>query len=208
MARHITAVTRRRLVEGFSDIRGLEQGFWHWSGTLDDESFLDRLYPLDAMPSDDPRFATAREDIIQHRSANPMDWPDDWIFGDPRLGLADGDEKMLTFLTAMLHPAVRTHLPEVQQLLRFLNGALVHDGYELVEVDTISGAPVFAWHRAGAGVAGEHQRPTARLHSRNGTRTWRPWPDSNRTPSEPALQAGSSTWNSPGPECPRWGSNP
>ncbi len=54
----------------------------------------------------------------------------------------------------MLHPAVHTDPTEVERLRDFLNGVLVHDGYELVQVDDISGAPVFAPCRLGAGVRG------------------------------------------------------
>jgi hypothetical protein len=82
------------------------------------------------------------------------DWPCDWIFDDPRFGLADSDGKLLDFLAEMLHPAVRTDLAEVEHLLGFFNGVLVHDGYELVQVDAISGAPIFAPRRIGAGVRG------------------------------------------------------
>ena len=48
---------------------------------------------------------------------------------------------------------VRTNLAEVEQLHDFLNRTLVHDGHEIVQVDT-SGAPVFAGRRIGAGVRG------------------------------------------------------
>lgn len=54
----------------------------------------------------------------------------------------------------MLHPTVRTKLAEVEQLHDLLNQTLVHDGYEIVQVDTIGSAPVFAGRRIGAGVPG------------------------------------------------------
>ena len=67
----ITEVTRRRLIEGLDERRTV------WSGVLDDAEFLGRLYDLDALPSSDPRFRSARGDIFQHRVANPLDWDDD-----------------------------------------------------------------------------------------------------------------------------------
>jgi hypothetical protein len=127
-----------------------------WYGVLDEVEFFGRLYDLDTLPTTDPRstqFPTAREDIIQHCIAN-LDWPDDWIFDDERFGLANSDDVLLQFLAEMLHPAVRTNLAEVEQLHAFLNQTLVHDGYEIVQVDAISGAPVFAGRRIGAGVPG------------------------------------------------------
>ena len=88
---------------------------------LDEVDFLGRLYDLDALPSTDTRFRAARGDIFQHRVANPFDWPDDWIFSDPRFGLAESDDRLVRFLAEMLHPAVRTDLAEVEELRAFLN---------------------------------------------------------------------------------------
>lgn len=120
---------------------------------LDDVEFLSRLYELDELPSGDSRHRTAGGDIFQHRILN-LDWDDDWIFRDERFGLADDDELLLAFLAEMMHPAVRTDLDEVTRLREFLNGVLVHDGYELVQVGDISGAPIFAPRRIGVGVRG------------------------------------------------------
>lgn len=122
-----------------------------WSGLLDDVGFLARLYDVDALPSRDPRFTTAGRDIAQHRLLND-DWPNDWIFHDTRFGLAE-DDALLAFLAEMLHPAVRTDAAEVAQLHAFLNGVLLHDGYELVQINDISGAPP-APRRIGSGVRG------------------------------------------------------
>ncbi|WP_281256045.1 hypothetical protein [Amycolatopsis australiensis] len=142
----MTEVTRRRLVNG------LRTTAWH--GLLDEIDFLERLYDLNALPTHDDRFPTAKGDIIQHRCNNPEDWDDDWIFHDSRFGLKDDDASLLRFLAEMLHPDVRLDSDEVQKLRTFVNETLVHDGYELVEVDAISGAPVFAAHRIGTGVPG------------------------------------------------------
>jgi very-short-patch-repair endonuclease len=120
---------------------------------LNEVEFLDRLYDLDALPSTDSRYTTARQDIGVHCIAN-YDWPDDWIFDDERFGLPESDDALLRFLAEMLHPAVRTNLAEVEQIHNFLNETLVHDGYEIVQVDAMSGAPVFAGRRIGAGVQG------------------------------------------------------
>lgn len=124
-----------------------------WSGALPETDFLARLDDLDELPSTDSRYTTAFQDIVQHRMAND-DWDDDWIFHDSRFGLADNDEALLTFLAEMLHPAVRVDLAEVEQVRDYLNSVLVHDGYELVQVDAISGAPIFDYRLIGSGVRG------------------------------------------------------
>jgi AbiJ N-terminal domain 3 len=62
----ITGVTRRAL---FTDLAKLS-----WSGDCRDEiEFMSRLYDLDAIPSEDGRYKTAREDFRQHR-LNNADW--------------------------------------------------------------------------------------------------------------------------------------
>lgn len=55
-----------------------------WSGNLNEEEFLSRLYNLDKMPSHDARYQTARRDILQHR-VNNYDGSDSWILNDSRL---------------------------------------------------------------------------------------------------------------------------
>ncbi|MFJ9862333.1 AbiJ-related protein [Streptomyces althioticus] len=138
----ITEVTRRRLFDA------LRRTGASWSGSLDEVTFLRRLYDLDRLKSHDPRFATAEGDIVQHRYNNPEDWDDDWVFGDDRFGLSDGsDEVLLRFLAEMIHPAVRTDSGEVQRLLALVNGHLAADGYELAEARTVSGYPVYEARR-------------------------------------------------------------
>ncbi|MGW3990920.1 AbiJ-related protein [Streptomyces sp. NPDC004830] len=134
----ITEVTRRHL---FDALRSTGAS---WSGSLDEITFLRRLYDLDRLKSHDPRFTTAEEDIVQHCWNNPGDWEDDWVFGDERFGLAAGaDEVLLRFLAEMIHPAVRTDPVEVRRLLAVVNHHLAPDGYELAEAHTVSGYPVY-----------------------------------------------------------------
>ncbi|MFF1401326.1 protein kinase [Streptomyces sp. NPDC058287] len=138
----ITDVTRRHL---FDALRGTGATWW---GTLDEVTFLRRLYDLDSLESFDLRFATAEGDIVQHRVTNPADWEDDWVFGDSRFGLADGpDEVLLRFLAEILHPAVRTGSDEVERLLALINEALAPDGYRLAPARIVSGYPVYEARR-------------------------------------------------------------
>ncbi|MFD8494941.1 abortive infection family protein [Amycolatopsis sp. NPDC059657] len=132
----ITEVTRRRILDE------LRLGDFAWAGRLDEVEFLSRLYDLDALPSFDSRYQTARRDIVQHRFNNE-DWEEDWVFRDERFELERGpDDVLLRFLAEMLHPMVRSDTGEVQDLLRQFNDALRPDGYELVVAGAISGLPV------------------------------------------------------------------
>jgi len=135
VARKITEVTRRDIRESLSSLN-----LW---GRLDEIDFLCRLYDLDALPSHDSRFQSARQDIAQHRLAN-NDWDDDWIFHDDRFELKDGDDSvLLRFLAELLHPVVRSDQEEIASILRVLNGLLAPDGYRLVVKDHMSGRPIY-----------------------------------------------------------------
>ncbi|MET8128253.1 serine/threonine protein kinase [Streptomyces sp. NPDC005231] len=150
----ITEVTRRRLFVA------LQNAGTTWSGSLDEVTFLRRLYDLDHLESFDPRFATAEGDIVQHRYNNPGDWEDDWVFNDRRFGLADGpDEVLLRFLAEMIHPAVRTDTDEVERLLALINDTLAPDGYKLTPAQTVSGYPVYEARRISVRHRPAHHTP-------------------------------------------------
>jgi hypothetical protein len=133
----ITELTRRSIRDFFL-VSGTA-----WFGSLDEVEFLNRLYDLEQLPSTDSRFKTASGDIYQHR-LNNLDWPDDWIFSDPRFGLNKSDEKFLRFLAETVHPVVRRDRDEVTALVCELNNRLKHDGWELAEAEKISGRSCYA----------------------------------------------------------------
>ena len=143
--RSISEVTRRAIRDEIT------VGQISWSGGLGESKFLERLYPLDSLPSDDGRFTDMRADIWQHREMND-DWDDDWVFSDSRLNLMDGaDEAFLQFLCEMVHPAVRPNTAEATALVETINKHLLVDGWELVEARTVSGRPTFQARRRASG---------------------------------------------------------
>jgi len=139
----ITALTRRDITDFITSERV------DWSGRLEEVALLQRVWPdLDSMPSTDNRFPNGAGDIWQHRVNNPQDWDEDWIFDDHRFGLRNGaDELFVEFLGQMLHPVVRPDAEEVRRLLTFFNECLERDDWELVEVEQMSGKPVFQGRR-------------------------------------------------------------
>ncbi len=144
-SREISLVTRRDIF----DFLRAEKGPW-W-GRLSETSFLGQLYDLDALPSTDPRHATAAEDITRHRVAN-FDWDDDWVFDDPRFQLADGpDQVLLAFLAQMAQPLVQPDIEQAVRLVTHLNGLLGPDGWELRTSGFVSGRPVYAPGRTATG---------------------------------------------------------
>jgi hypothetical protein len=124
-----------------------------WYGRLEEIDFLDRLFDLDQLPSEDPRFKSARADIWQHRINND-DWENDWVYTDSRFGILLGaDETLLRFLCEMLHPIVRPDVAAARQLAAQLNDLLKSDGVELLESTKIGDHPVWvARSRSLAGV--------------------------------------------------------
>jgi len=152
--KNITNVTRMsimKLLDEASNNYGNYNAtvFWY-NGELNDIDFLKRLYPLDTMASTDPRFKNFESDIIQH-TINNDDWVRNWIFKDERLALINGeDDCLLRVLCEMFHPEVRDWRDETTKnislyVLDSLNNLLGEDGYEIYEVDKISGRPVFSY---------------------------------------------------------------
>ncbi len=139
----ISEITRRDLFDAMR-LEGV-----NWSGRLEEQEFLARIYDLSKLPSFDHRFRNVAGDIWQHR-VNNLDWEDDWIFSDSRFGLYKGDDQiLLRFLCETLHPVVRSDSTDVERLKQLYNTYLKNDGYEIVEKMRISNKPVFVARRIG-----------------------------------------------------------
>ena len=122
----------------------------NWSGRLDEQQFLGRLFDLDALPSTDTRFENAAGDIWQHRVNNLFDWDDDWVFYDDRFNLMGcDDDLLLRFLCETIHPVVRPDITEVKKLHQLYNTYLRNDAYELTEKTRMSGRPIFTGRHVG-----------------------------------------------------------
>jgi len=142
MRHSISEVTRRAIIDHLT-ITGIR-----WSGKLQEDEFLGRLYDVIAMPSTDPRVWNAAGDIVQHRVIW-NDWSDDWILTDPRFSLLhESDEPFLLFLCETVHPAVRPDTDEALYLVDHYNQELASEGWRMVEVRRISGKPVFEHQKA------------------------------------------------------------
>ncbi len=126
-----------------------------WYGQLGDVEFLERLFDLEQLPSNDYRFQNAADDIWQHRVNNPNDWPDDWIFGDGRFDLMKGSSaNFLRFICEVIHPAVRPDRNEALKLAQKFNEILRPSGWNLIEEETVAGHPRFVPRRSQPGSGG------------------------------------------------------
>lgn len=140
----VSEVTRRAIVDYLTLTPGV-----HWSGRLNEDDFLARLYDLTTLPSTDHRVRTAAADIWQHR-VRWSDWEHDWVFYDDRFNLLHcPDEEFLRFLCESVHPVVRADGDEAHSMVVAYNNELRADGWQLVEVRRISERPVFAAGKIG-----------------------------------------------------------
>lgn len=134
----IQLATRRNILDGFLITR------IPWHGDLDQPSFLGRLYDLSSLPSFDPRYKTAGEDIHKHTVMND-DWPEEWIFTDTRFNVLHASDKaFLDFLCMTLHPTLRQDNEELTTLLEIYTNNLKRDGFTIDKTDEIAGRPLFS----------------------------------------------------------------
>ncbi|WP_341868520.1 hypothetical protein [Marinilactibacillus kalidii] len=114
-------------------------------GRMDELDFLKRLYDLKNMPSYDPRFSNAEDDIWQHTISND-DYPNGWVFEDERFKLKNGnDENYLKFICEIFHPTVRYEKGYWRDFLHEVNKLLQQDGYELYPAAKISNRNIYDW---------------------------------------------------------------
>lgn len=132
----------------------------YWGGGLDQVDFLNRLYDLSVLPSQDSRFSSAADDIWQH-TINNNDWEQDWVFTDTRFNLMNGpDEDFLSFVCEMVHPVVRPEPAEAEQLASLFNDCLKIDGWELYPKDYLGGRIIYGARPLNGRVSLEHIRET------------------------------------------------
>lgn len=115
-------------------------------GRVSEIEFLNRIYKLREMPTSDRRFPDAEGDIYQH-TVNNYDWEDDWVFSDSRfhLGYEDEDEPLLKYICEIFHPVVRYEEGPWKLYIDKINQLLKVDGYEIYEVDHISGRMIYSY---------------------------------------------------------------
>jgi AbiJ N-terminal domain 3/Abortive infection C-terminus len=110
-----------------------------WHGQLAQTDFLSELYDLRTLPSDDPRYGNAIEDIRQHCVLND-DWPLEWVYKDGRINLLEGaDDGFLRFVELLVDPRVRPKSDETSKLAERLDAELRRDGWTLAEIETLAG---------------------------------------------------------------------
>lgn len=116
---------------------------FYYFGRRDDLTFLSRLYDVKSIPSNEE--LTFENEVIRHTIRND-DFEYGWVFHDSRLHLDSGnDEYLLKFLCEMFHPLVRSEKSDWMEVKEDINNLLRIDGYEIYEIEKISGRSVFSY---------------------------------------------------------------
>ena len=111
-------------------------------GRLDLMEFLRRVWLLSEMPSEDPRYDNAEQDIRQH-TVNNEDWGHDYLLFQ-RLHIEScKDEVFLKFVETSLNPRVVSDKDQTEQRADAVNRYLARDGYCLKADERVSGWPVY-----------------------------------------------------------------
>lgn len=142
----ITDITRRDILEHLS----LES----LAGRLKLIEFLKKIWPLEDMPSTDHRFDNALKDIWQHM-INNWDWDFEYLYYEYLDLIGTSDEQFKSFLEQVVYPYVRKNKEEQKKFVEIINEHLTHDGYELQEIQNISGYPIYRVVRTSGGVEGD-----------------------------------------------------
>lgn len=122
-------LSKKNKLQIFSAIKGENNPF----GLTDDGfgylKFLESIWDLATMPSEDPRYTDARGDVIQH-TVNNNDWDDDYLFIQ-RLKLLDDDAIFIKFLETVVNYDIRESEDEIIKFVLLINPYLEKEGLEL-----------------------------------------------------------------------------
>ena len=91
--------------------------------------FLNSIWNLSEMPSEDSRYSNAEGDIHQHM-INNSDWDFDYLF-EKRLKLYDDDTIFIKFSEAVISPSYRKNYMEIVGLVVEINDILEKDKLQL-----------------------------------------------------------------------------
>jgi len=105
-------------------------------------TFLNKIWDLKDLPSEDTRFKNAYEDANQHIVNN-----DDWSIEDlflERFRLIDGDENhFVLFLEAIVNPIVRNNKDDILLFVSKINNIIHSTGFRLILSDYFEELPVY-----------------------------------------------------------------
>lgn len=114
-----------------------------WERLSDEQGmeFLNQIWELRNMPSEDGRFNNAYDDIFQH-TVNNFDWPTEYLFAE-RLKLYEDTDKFKAFVEGLLLPKWYNDENELTLISDKINSLLKDDKLKLVIDDySDTGLPI------------------------------------------------------------------
>ncbi|EJG03175.1 hypothetical protein [Flavobacterium sp. F52] len=103
--------------------------------------FLSWIWPLDQMPSREPKFSNTYQETKQNMLLS-SEWDCNYLFLE-YLNLLDGpDEYYISFLEKVVSPMVRKSKDEIQQYVDLINNLLSRSGSKLAAVDYFEELPL------------------------------------------------------------------
>lgn len=103
--------------------------------------FLNEIWDLKSMPSEDRRFQNAEQDIIQH-TINNNDWDLQELF-KVRLNLLESEEKFIKFLEVFLLPKYQNSPEDTRELTDKINNIIKKEEIILATIGYEKGFPIF-----------------------------------------------------------------
>lgn len=116
------------------DLRGEETGILE---------FLDKLWPLRAMPSTDQRYSNARDDVWQHMVRNE-DWDYDYLFLDRFRDTYENEETFVKFVELSVHPSLFSNEDDRRKMREDVDALLRNSKCCLVGKDYFDGKLVYS----------------------------------------------------------------
>jgi hypothetical protein len=112
--------------------------YGEYEGIVD---FLNLIWPLRDMPSEDDRFKNAEEDAIQHLLSN-----DDWNVEDTytkRFNILDDDAYFIKFVDVVVSPGVRRTRSEILSYVTIINRELIGSSFKVILTGYLNDLPVY-----------------------------------------------------------------
>ena len=131
---NISNITRDKILKKLNEIGKLE-------GKLEIVEFLDRVFNIKSMPSEENEFDTFEYDVIRHMRCND-DWDYYYLLKEKMNLLYVSDKVFINFLEQIVHPYIRKE-EDKKQYVNEINKNLAKDGYELVSHDVVSGETIY-----------------------------------------------------------------
>ncbi len=132
---------RQKVIQSVISTPGFLGKYSEHDGIL---TFLNRIWNLKQLPSEDSRFKNAYEDAFQHL-VNNDDWELEYVF-EERFDLLKGDEHFFaSFLETVVHPTVRLDKPDIQKFVLSINKIIKDGGYRLVLTSYFEEYPVYKY---------------------------------------------------------------